>query len=216
MSRSFGIPAGLLSGVACMVTRSASLMLIVPIEGKLLISPGVPRTTRHDTHARAHAGGTGAPRPGGHEVATRAGTRGLPSSRAFLTGTPHIVLYYESVHLSFRWRLAGRLSMPFRGRRGKALSRASACRWSWPLSTSVLAMSLAEREVRLLHDSPRSALGMSTPSDVKYDFTPANPDPGDDYDKFRERSLNAMTNSDDRGWSLSDHLLDSFRTTRRS
>ena len=32
---------------------------------------------------------------------------------------------------------------------------------------------------------------MVAPSDIKYDFEPANPDPGDDYDKFRERALNA-------------------------
>ncbi len=45
---------------------------------------------------------------------------------------------------------------------------------------------------------------MVAPTDIKYDFEPANPDPGDDYDKFRERALNAMSTSDDRGWSLSD------------
>ena len=48
---------------------------------------------------------------------------------------------------------------------------------------------------------------MVAPTDIKYDFEPANPDPGDDYDKFRERALNAMSTSDDRGWSLSDHML---------
>ena len=55
----------------------------------------------------------------------------------------------------------------------------------------------------------RSALGMSssTTTDIKYDFPPANPDPGDDYDKFRERCLNAMAKADERGWSKSDHLL---------
>ena len=42
---------------------------------------------------------------------------------------------------------------------------------------------------------PGTALGMVAPSDVKYDFEPANPDPGDDYDKFRERALNAMSTS---------------------
>jgi hypothetical protein len=26
---------------------------------------------------------------------------------------------------------------------------------------------------------------MVAPTDIKYDFEPANPDPGDDYDKFR-------------------------------
>ena len=43
--------------------------------------------------------------------------------------------------------------------------------------------------------------------EIKYEFTPAFPEPGDEYDKFRERALNAMATSDDRGWSLADHLL---------
>ena len=47
----------------------------------------------------------------------------------------------------------------------------------------------------------------SQTTDIKYDFVPANPDPGDDYDKWRERCLNAFTKSDDRGWSLADHML---------
>ena len=50
-------------------------------------------------------------------------------------------------------------------------------------------------------------MSSSTTTDIKYDFTPANPDPGDDYDKFRERCLNAMSKAGERGWSLSDHLL---------
>ena len=44
-------------------------------------------------------------------------------------------------------------------------------------------------------------------SQVRYDFTPANPDPGDDYDKWRQNALNAMASGDDRGWSLADHVL---------
>ena len=43
---------------------------------------------------------------------------------------------------------------------------------------------------------------------VKYDFEPAQPTPGEDYDKFEERLLNAAASeSDDRGWSLADHML---------
>ena len=48
---------------------------------------------------------------------------------------------------------------------------------------------------------------MTDRAEVKYDFTPANPDPGDDYDKWRQNALNAMATGDDRGWSLADHVL---------
>ena len=48
---------------------------------------------------------------------------------------------------------------------------------------------------------------MTDRAEVKYDFTPANPDPGDDYDKWRQNALNAMASGDDRGWSLADHVL---------
>ena len=48
---------------------------------------------------------------------------------------------------------------------------------------------------------------MTSSQDIKYDFVPANPDPGDDYDKWRERCLNAMAKADERGWSRADHLL---------
>ena len=47
----------------------------------------------------------------------------------------------------------------------------------------------------------------SSTTDIKYDFAPANPDPGDDYDRWRQRALNAMANGDERGWSLADHVL---------
>ena len=43
--------------------------------------------------------------------------------------------------------------------------------------------------------------------EIKYEFTPAAPEPGDDYDKWRERALNAMATSDERGWSLADHVV---------
>ena len=47
-----------------------------------------------------------------------------------------------------------------------------------------------------------------TTNNIKYDFEPAQPTPGDDYDRFNERLLNAATvHSDDRGWSLADHML---------
>ena len=47
-----------------------------------------------------------------------------------------------------------------------------------------------------------------TTSNIKYDFEPAQPTPGEDYDRFNERLLNAATvHSDDRGWSLADHML---------
>ena len=43
--------------------------------------------------------------------------------------------------------------------------------------------------------------------EIKYEFTPAAPEPGDDYDKWRQDALNAMASGDDRGWSLADHVL---------
>ena len=42
--------------------------------------------------------------------------------------------------------------------------------------------------------------------DVKYDFTPYDGTPGDMYDKFEERLMNAATRADERGWSLADHF----------
>ena len=47
-----------------------------------------------------------------------------------------------------------------------------------------------------------------TTTAVKFDFEPAQPTPGTDYDKFEERLLNAASGqSDDRGYSLADHML---------
>ena len=47
-----------------------------------------------------------------------------------------------------------------------------------------------------------------TTNTIKYDFEPAQPTPGDEYDKFEERLLNAAAaRADDRGWSLADHFL---------
>ena len=43
---------------------------------------------------------------------------------------------------------------------------------------------------------------------IRYDFTPFDGTPGQHYDKFEERLLNAATaRTDDRGWSLADHFL---------
>ena len=48
---------------------------------------------------------------------------------------------------------------------------------------------------------------MSTTT-IKYDFVPAQPAPGEEYEKFEERLMNAAAaKSDDRGWSLADHFL---------
>ena len=44
-------------------------------------------------------------------------------------------------------------------------------------------------------------------TEVSYDFDPWDGTPGDPYDKFELRLLNASTKSDDRGWSLADHFL---------
>ena len=49
---------------------------------------------------------------------------------------------------------------------------------------------------------------MTASTNVKYDFDPALPSPGEDYDKFEERLLNAgAAQTDDRGYSLADHFL---------
>ena len=53
---------------------------------------------------------------------------------------------------------------------------------------------------------------MTDRAEVKYDFTPANPDPGDDYDKWRQNALNAMATGDERGWSLADRTIASSLT----
>ena len=44
-------------------------------------------------------------------------------------------------------------------------------------------------------------------TEVKLDFEPWDGTPGDPYDKFEIRLLNASSRTDDRGWSLADHLL---------
>ena len=46
-----------------------------------------------------------------------------------------------------------------------------------------------------------------TTTTVKYDFEPAQPSPGDDFEKFEERLMNAAAKSDKRGWSFADRML---------
>ena len=46
-----------------------------------------------------------------------------------------------------------------------------------------------------------------TTTTIKYDFEPAQPSPGDDFEKFEERLMNAAAKSDKRGWSYADHML---------
>ena len=44
-------------------------------------------------------------------------------------------------------------------------------------------------------------------AEIKFDFDPWDGTPGEAYDKYEQRLLNHGSRSDDRGWSLSDHLL---------
>ena len=43
-------------------------------------------------------------------------------------------------------------------------------------------------------------------TETKHDFDPWDGTPGDSYDRFQERLLNACSKTDDRGWSFADHL----------
>ena len=57
-------------------------------------------------------------------------------------------------------------------------------------------------------DSAENAFSdMSKEAEVKYDFEPWDGTPGDSYDKYEKRLLNHGSKTDDRGWSLSDHLM---------
>ena len=49
-------------------------------------------------------------------------------------------------------------------------------------------------------------MASSSNNEPKFDIEPWDGTPGDAYDKFEIRLLNAGSRSDDRGWSLSDHL----------
>ena len=48
---------------------------------------------------------------------------------------------------------------------------------------------------------------MGDKSEFKYEFEPWDGTPGDSYDKFEVRLLNNASKTDDRGWSLADHML---------
>ena len=48
---------------------------------------------------------------------------------------------------------------------------------------------------------------MASSTDIKYDFEPYDCTPGDAFDAFEERYLNNATATDDRGYSLADHVL---------
>ena len=47
----------------------------------------------------------------------------------------------------------------------------------------------------------------SKDSEIRYDFTPWDGTPGDKFDKYDTSLMNSGSRADDRGWSLSDHLL---------
>ena len=49
--------------------------------------------------------------------------------------------------------------------------------------------------------------GMAPNVDVKYDFTPYDCTPGEPWELFSADLLRNATKTDDRGWSLADHLL---------
>ena len=44
-------------------------------------------------------------------------------------------------------------------------------------------------------------------TEIKLDFDPYDCTPGDAFDAFEERLLNNCTTTDDRGYSLADHLI---------
>ena len=50
-------------------------------------------------------------------------------------------------------------------------------------------------------------MGTPSSSEIRYEFTPWNGTPGKPFDDWETALLNAGSRSDDRGWSLSDHLL---------
>ena len=51
-----------------------------------------------------------------------------------------------------------------------------------------------------------AGMARSTSVDVKYDFTPYDCTPGEAWEVFEADLLRHSTKTDDRGWSLSDHL----------
>jgi len=50
-------------------------------------------------------------------------------------------------------------------------------------------------------------MGTPSSSEIRYEFTPWDGTPGKPFDDYETALLNAGSRSDDRGWSLSDHLL---------
>ena len=52
----------------------------------------------------------------------------------------------------------------------------------------------------------KSLSGGIMTTDVKYDFEPYDGKPGESYDRFERRLMNAGSKTDDRGFSYADHL----------
>jgi len=50
-------------------------------------------------------------------------------------------------------------------------------------------------------------MGTPSSSEIRYEFTPWDGTPGKPFDDYETSLLNAGSRSDDRGWTLSDHLL---------
>ena len=55
-------------------------------------------------------------------------------------------------------------------------------------------------------DSAEKSLSGGMTTDVKYDFEPYDGKPGESYDKFERRLMNAGSKTDDRGYSYADHF----------
>ena len=45
-------------------------------------------------------------------------------------------------------------------------------------------------------------------AEIKYDFQPYDCTPGEPFNAFEERYLNALSLTDDQGYSLADHVLE--------
>ena len=54
-------------------------------------------------------------------------------------------------------------------------------------------------------DSAEKSLSGGMTTDVKYDFEPYDGKPGESYDRFERRLMNAGSKTDDRGYSYADH-----------
>ena len=51
--------------------------------------------------------------------------------------------------------------------------------------------------------------------DVKYDTTPCDGTPGQPWEDFKRRLRNVATRSDDRGFSLADHFVQTRQPSKR-